>query len=330
MKGAAVEMATENDMTEVLALLNQSFSSVQRSAGLERGSRFWEWKYRESPFGPAAVQIVRIDGRIAAAGCLWPMSLIVGDKKLRALQPCDTAVHPDFRRRGLFGYLNRARKEFAVERGVDVVFNFPNENSLPGYLKAGWTYVGRVPWLVRLMNPLAVLRDRRNPGQSVALDVPVEYRFERDLVYDVSSPELKWSDFISIARPPGFFKWRFIERPNRQYGIVRSKSDMDGLAVFTLSRKESGLIEMVIVDFLCGPDSLPSLLDEVLKCAKRIDAGFIAFMKPQSFALWPFYRRAFFPMREKNLAVLSIASNLPAQITDMSSWDLRAAMHDSI
>ena len=325
-----VELARSEDMAEVLALLQGSFASVQRSERVERGSTFRDWKYHDSPFGKAVVQIVRIDGRVAAVGCLWPMTLVWNDRRFRALQPCDTAVHPAFRRRGLFGQLNRARKVLALERNFDLIFNFPNPNSLHGYIKSGWQHVGRVPWLVRVTKPAAVLRDRLHPGKSKAIEVLGDYHLNESVASQIRVQDFSLPDYVSIERSAGFWKWRFAHHPNRQYGLIRSETDARSLAVFTLSRKPSGLIEMVIVDFCCTPDSLSNLLKSVLQCARRTGAGFIALMKPQSLPTGAFYRRAFVPMREKNLAILPLSPDLPAQVLDIGYWDFRAAMHDSI
>ena len=325
-----VELASSEDMEEVLALLQQSFASVQRSGNVDRGLRFWNWKYRNSPFGPAIIQVVRIDGRIAATGCLWPMTLLCNDRRLRALQPCDTAVHPDFRRRGLFGQLNRARKDLATERNLDLIFNFPNANSLPGYIKSGWQHLGRVPWLVRIMKPAAVLRDRLHSGKSMAIEVPGDYRLSESIASQIRTHDSSALDCVSMERPAAFWKWRFSQHPNRQYGLVQCATDADSLAIFTLSRKPSGLIEMVIVDLSCRPDSLSSLLQSVLRCARKVGAGFIALMKPRDLAAGAFHRRAFVPIREKNLSIFPLDPDLPHQITDIGCWDFRAAMHDSI
>ena len=325
-----VEAAVSEDKAEVLALLQESFAAVQRSSSVQRGMDFWDWKYRTGPFGVAIVQIIRIEGRIAASGVLWPMSLTWNHRILRALQLCDTAVHSEFRRRGLFGLLNEARKDLAAQQQYDLIFNFPNANSLPGYVKSGWQYAGRVPWLVRVAKPMAVVRDRLNPGKSKAIEVPTEYNLCESIASDIPAHLAGAQHCISLDRPAGYWRWRFSEHPNRQYGLVHSSTDPNSIAVFTLSRKPSGLIEMVIVDLVCEPESLSGLLGAILKCARRVGAGFIALMKPRGLPIGAFYRRAFAPVREKNLAVLPLAADLPDKIADIEHWNFRAAMHDSI
>ena len=330
MKNPVVELASDADKDRVLELLQHSFLSVQRSETVERDARFWSWKYRSSPFGAAFIQVIRDGENVVATGCLWPMTLLSEGRRLKAFQTCDVAVHPDFRRRGFLKEILSARKLLAFEQGGELLFSFPNPNSLPGYIKSGWQYVGRVPWLVRLAKPLAVVRDCLNPGKSKAIEVPIKYLLREAIASEIPAHSAGLEDSISLDRPAGYWRWRFSEHPNRQYGLVRSSTDQNSIAVFTLSRKPSGLIEMVIVDLVCEPASLSGLLGAILKCAQSMGAGFIALMKPRGLPIGAFYRRAFVPVRQKNLAVLPLVADLPDGIADIKHWNFRAAMHDSI
>ncbi len=330
MTNPVVEIASDADRDKVLELLQKSFLSVQRSETVKRDTRFWNWKYRSSPFGTAFIQVIRDDENVVATGCLWPMTLLSAGRRLKAFQTCDIAVHPDFRRRGFLKQILSARKFLALEQGGELLFSFPNSNSLPGYIQSGWQYVGRVPWLVRVARPVAMVRDRLNPGKSKAIEVPMEYQLRESIAADIPAHSAGVQDSISLDRPADYWRWRFSEHPNRQYGLVRSSTDPNSIAVFTLSRKPSGLIEMVVVDLVCAPESLSGLLSAILKCARRVGTGFVALMKPQGLPMGAFYRRAFVPVREKNLVVLPLASDLPDEIADIGHWNFRAAMHDSI
>ena len=44
------------------------------------------------------------------------------------------------------------------EAGVNFIYNTPNQQSLPGYLKMGWHVVGRLPVSVRMRSPVSALR----------------------------------------------------------------------------------------------------------------------------------------------------------------------------
>ena len=62
----------------------------------------------------------------------------------------DTATHPDFQGKGIFTTLTLGAIPDLRDDGVDLVFNTPNDKSRPGYLKMGWSEVGRVPVGIRL------------------------------------------------------------------------------------------------------------------------------------------------------------------------------------
>lgn len=327
----AVELVNDDSDAGILGLLNSAFDDVQRAGDARRDQAFWDWKYRSSPFGKAIVQAIRIDNQPAAAGCLWPINLRWQGRDLRALQACDTAVNPEFRRRGLFSTLNKERQSCAREQNVDLIFNFPNANSLPGYLKAGWQFVGRVPWLVRIMRPISIVSDRMHGGKARMMRVPESCRLKPSIAEILKCGVVdEEEEGVSLSRPAFYWRWRFCQHPSRDYGVVRSSADVNDFAVFTLSRKDSGLVEMVIVDFICRRNSLADLLDSLLRCARQVEAGFIAMMKPKGFPPLSFYRHGFIPKREKNLVYWPVQPSLSPEIGDIKNWNFRAAMHDSI
>ena len=328
--GPVVELAKDTDKLEILDVMDISFASVQRSSSVRRDLDFWEWKYISSPYGEASVHVIKLDGRVAAAGSLWPMMFQWQGRRLCAVQACDTVVHPDFRRRGLFGALINARKSRAAELDVDFIFNFPNANSLPGYMKAGWNFLGRVPWYVRVMNPVSLIRDRLNKGLSIAMDLPHHYCLTEAMADSLDASAIGDQGGLSIDRPAGYWRWRFCQRPNRQYGVICTEEPCESFAVFTLSRKPSGVIEMVVVDLIATRRSLSPLLRAILRCAREVGAAFVAMMNPQAFPSATFYRHGFLPVREKNLVFLPVNPELPREIGEIGRWDLRAAIHDTI
>ncbi len=85
------------------------------------------------------------------------------DKILLAGQSGDVATHPDHRQKGLFRILHDATLGLCAADAFDFLFAFPNANSLPGFLKAGWqtgqaveTWIKRLPTgiYVRLLRKL--------------------------------------------------------------------------------------------------------------------------------------------------------------------------------
>ena len=71
-----------------------------------------------------------------------------GERVVRAVRAVDTATHPDYQGRSIFTRLTLHALDELVAEGVEFVFNTPNEQSRPGYLKMGWQVVGQLPTAV--------------------------------------------------------------------------------------------------------------------------------------------------------------------------------------
>src|SRR5690606_29942836 len=69
----------------------------------------------------------------------WKFHNSVENKSVIAIRPVDTVVDYNYRGQGLFKKLTLKGLE-ACKGRYDLIFNTPNENSLPGYLKMGWEY----------------------------------------------------------------------------------------------------------------------------------------------------------------------------------------------
>src|SRR5690606_36927640 len=61
--------------------------------------------------------------------------------------------------KGIFKKLTLALVEFCKERQDHFVFNTPNEQSKPGYLKMGWEEAGRLPISLTVLRPFRLIRN---------------------------------------------------------------------------------------------------------------------------------------------------------------------------
>lgn len=79
------------------------------------------------------------DGTPAAYYGVMPYLLQYGNTTLLSAQSGDTMTHPAHRNKGLFVRLCQLTIDLCRETGVQLLFGFPNQNSYPGAIKAGWT-----------------------------------------------------------------------------------------------------------------------------------------------------------------------------------------------
>ena len=105
--------------------------------------------------------IAESDGRIVGLRAFMRWRFLSESRVLRAVRAVDTATHPDHQGHGIFSKLTREALE-VLRADTDLVFNTPNDKSLPGYLKLGWVEVGTIPISIRLKKPLAFARGIRS------------------------------------------------------------------------------------------------------------------------------------------------------------------------
>ncbi|GAA4386358.1 hypothetical protein GCM10023153_00030 [Ornithinibacter aureus] len=122
----------------------------------DRGEEHHSWKFDANPAGPPVLAVAEDDGRLVGQYALWPVRLAVGSEVLLGAQSLDTMTHPDYRGQGMFTTLAKEAMTFAADRGVEVLFGFPNSASYPGFVtKLDWDHTGDVPHHSRVLRPSA-------------------------------------------------------------------------------------------------------------------------------------------------------------------------------
>jgi len=219
-------------------------------AGDQRDRDFVRWKHLGNPFGTSPAWGAWEAERLVAFRTLLRWELARGAARLRMVRAVDTATDPDHQGRGLFRSLTTMAIEELTPAGVDAVFNTPNEQSRPGYLKMGWEELGRPTLLVQPSSPAVQLRMLRARVAAELWSEAVTYG-ERavDLAGEMrpASAE-RWT----TPRTPEYLRWRYGFEP-LHYRAVEVRG---GHAVFRV-RRRGPLREVAIVDWLSDePDPL--------------------------------------------------------------------------
>ncbi|MCZ7535484.1 MAG: GNAT family N-acetyltransferase [Acidimicrobiia bacterium] len=156
--GLVIRPATADDLPAILDLLAAAMS---RDTADPRFEALYRWKHEENAFGPSPAWVASdpaAGGRIAGVRVFMRWEFDAGGERRRAVRAVDTATHPEYQGRGIFTRLTLHALEAVREEGVDFVFNTPNDQSRPGYLKMGWEQVGRMPVACRPRSPLTLAR----------------------------------------------------------------------------------------------------------------------------------------------------------------------------
>ena len=183
--------------------------------------KYFDWKYRENPAGPAMGNIARTDaGEIAAFYGMIPEVYAFQGEKRRIYQSCDTMTHSQHRRRGLFQRLAQATYSEALAADPDFfAYGFSGPTSTPGFIKMNWKVREQLPFLFQPY-PLTLLRG--GPSNARIVD-----SITGELVDMVARAQP--ASGPGVYRDEGFIRWR-LGNPLRRYEFMLADA---AYAIFT-------------------------------------------------------------------------------------------------
>lgn len=189
----------------------------------EPNEALFRWKHLDNPAGPSPMWVAVDGNEVAGFRTMLRWRFRRDDTTIAAVRAVDTATHPDHQRRGAFRILTTAAVDELTAEGVGFVFNTPNDNSRPGYLKMGWRELGRIPTRFALSSVAAIPRLARARTAATKWSEPcslgdtVEHAADElaDLV--ALTPAV---DGLSTDRTVEHLRWRYGFEPLR-YRLIR-------------------------------------------------------------------------------------------------------------
>lgn len=257
MSELIVRRAESSDRPGIIALCRDTLGWTTD----DPDEAFFAWKHDDNVFGPSPSWVAVADDAIVGVRVFMRWAFLdAEDRHLRAVRAVDTATSPSFQGRGIFRRLTLGALPELRRDGVDFVFNTPNDKSRPGYLKMGWSTVGRLPVAMRPTgagSALSVLTARTAAERwSVEIDVgvdPVEVFGDDDAVADLIT-RCDRGARIRTARTAASLRWRYSFPALHYRAVPLGDSLTDGVVVLRF-RRRGGALEGVVCDRLVPPGS---------------------------------------------------------------------------
>lgn len=320
---------TAMDELAVLALLE---ASLQGGPTGRRTAAFFRWKHEANPFGQSLSLVAEHAGQVVGFRTFLRWRFLAGGRRLEAVRAVDTATHPDYQGRGIFTRLTRAGVD-ALQGEADLIFNTPNSQSRPGYLKMGWSAAGSVPLAVRPVHPgrllrggHAALRGRGAPGGP-----PPQCQWAPAATALSDGPavtallEAAGTDGrITTDRSLDYLRWRYADAPDLDYRAVtvHDGDELVGLAIGR-SRRRGPLSELLLAELIVhGGDQ--RMARRLLRAAARAGCDHVAAHLPAGSALAAAGRAAGY-LRVPRVGIELVANPLTPAATgavNLSSWRL--------
>ena len=237
--------AAPDDESAVLELLRVSMGED----AVPWTPEYWGWKHEANPFGRSAVLLAEADGQLVGLRAFMRWTWRSGGRAVSAVRAVDTATHPAYRGRGIFKRLTLRLRDEMAEEGAGFVFNTPNAQSRPGYLKMGWELVGKPTLWVRPVRPvrLALALRREGLGGDEAESPPVDAPAAADVL---ARPEVQ-SLLVASRDTTGhtayhtrldheYLRWRYALIPGFAYQAVVEGEGPDGALAHCASTAARG------------------------------------------------------------------------------------------
>lgn len=218
---------------------------------------FFTWKHDDNAFGSSPSWVAEAaDGRLAGLRVFLRWRFVdARGGKIEAVRAVDTATHPDWRGQGIFSKLTLGALPDLTDEGVGMVFNTPNDKSMPGYLKMGWSQVGKVPVSARLgsLRSLRRVAGARTAAQlwsePTAVGNDAAEAFSDTDAVDALLRRCPRASGISTDRSAAFLSWRYRFEPLHYRVMPLGDRLDDGVIVFR-ARRRGDALEATICDVL--------------------------------------------------------------------------------
>jgi len=212
-----IREATELDIPEILEVLKASLGETSS----KKTEAVWRYKHIENPFGKSLILVAVENDTIIGVRALMRWKWQLGKQVFSALRAVDTATHPEHQGKGVFKKLTLKAIEIAKEHGDDFIFNTPNTQSLPGYLKMGWEEVDKLKIRIVPANPLNWLNVKQTWHYKITNNSSVAQLAGLISKYnDLKTEENK----LFTLKSSEYLFWRYENNPLQKYEV---KGDQD-------------------------------------------------------------------------------------------------------
>lgn len=210
-----IRNATPEDIPAIVVLLQLSLGENL----IKKSESTWNFKHVDNPFGVSHVLLAYEDGILVGVRAFMKWQWQLGNDVWTAYRAVDTATHPDYQGKGIFKKLTLKAIDDIQKEGDTFVFNTPNENSRPGYLKMGWQIVDAIELSVIPVAFYFISFFFTKPKLQNTISIEQLETLCRDY-----NSELSQKNRLFTPKSPAYLKWRYEENPLQDY-VVFSSTD---------------------------------------------------------------------------------------------------------
>jgi N-acetylglutamate synthase-like GNAT family acetyltransferase len=251
-----IRPSNNSDIPNIIKLLKSSLGESL----MPKSEAYWQWKHIDNPFGASPVWVAEEGNQIIGVRAFMQWNWQKGDTVYKAIRAVDTATDPAHQGKGIFKKLTLGLLEQCEQEGIDLVYNTPNKQSKPGYLKMGWEEVGKLPIQISIKRPIDIaIAKLKGKAETSFLKLDNEANYDLKKALEQFSFDFKVSNIWNTAYSLAYIKWRYADIPIIPY---YAHFNEEAFVIFRL--KSGGLgVEMRICDAFGDKKAIEQLLDQL-------------------------------------------------------------------
>lgn len=259
-----IREAKEEDIPEIIKVLKISLGDE-----LPISENIWRYKHINNPFGSSIVLLAEDKGEIIGVRAFMKWEWCSSAETFKAYRAVDTATHPKHRGKGIFKKLTLAAVKKATEDEDSFIFNTPNDQSRPGYLKMGWKIAGNLKVAVR-PSFSSFFKTSRTIGETEIINSSNPFDLEE--LCKIWNSCLAQDGAFFTPKSANYLAWRYEKNPLQDYFIY---SDPEVFLSGTM-RKRKKLKELRVTELISTTDNQKPY-HIVKQWAGRVGAHVISF-----------------------------------------------------
>ncbi|MEP6594739.1 MAG: GNAT family N-acetyltransferase [Ginsengibacter sp.] len=255
-----IKAAIPEDKPAIIELLKKSLGESL----IPKSEKLWCWKHEENPFGKSYVLVAEENKDLIGVRAFMQWQWQWKGNIYKAIRAVDTATHPEHQGKGIFKKLTLQQAEICKQQGVHFVFNTPNKQSKPGYLKMGWMEQGKLPVKLKLTQPVSGFFKSSNKKKENQTNEPAEilWKWNNKMPYLLDNHVSK-KERLTTLISSNYISWRYTNNPLFLYHFL---TDDENFLLISRIKNHSSYKELRIVDFiLFNPNTNPKHTDNYMR-----------------------------------------------------------------
>lgn len=221
---------------------------------------WFSWKYTANPYGDPIIYCAVDNDEIVGWVSYGRQNFLINKEVYHGAMSFDTFVAPSHQGQGIFSKLVKLVEAELKEQNIAFAINFPNSNSLPGFLKRNWKQLDIVEYWVKPKNIVAMPKIVKNIRNTF---VPLASNYEEIKKAIPSNFNQNPVGTLESQVTYDYLKWRFFTHPNAAYIVI------DNEYLFSIARigKRGAMqeIQIILVHWKLNEKSISRLIRDYKK-----------------------------------------------------------------